>query len=130
MFDYIKLSFISKPSSQKVIKWSKALLSSSPLCTMDVHSRPVIASLYSRVSSGANSPRPSSSHPLASVSLSPDGAHAVAAGKDVLHVLGLKLDGGRNGLQEIRSVRISQVSKKSSCLFCVSFLKFDQFLMM
>ena len=80
---------------------------------MDVHSRPVIASLYSRVSSGANSPhRSSSSHPLSSVSLSPDESHAVASGRDVLHVLRLSLDKdiGRDVLKEVRSVRISQVS--------------------
>lgn len=79
---------------------------------MDVHSRPVVASLFSRVSSGPNSShRTSSSHPLSSLSLSPDGSHAVASGRDVLHVLRLSSDkdAGRDALEEIRSVRISQV---------------------
>lgn len=79
---------------------------------MNVHGRPVVASLYSSVSSGKNSPqRPSSSHPLSSISLSSDGSHAVASGRDVLHVLRLSLDkdAGHEALQEVRSVRISQV---------------------
>lgn len=67
------------------------------------HNRPVISSLYSRVSAGA------SSHPLSSVSLSSDGAHAVATGRDVVHVLGLNLEKAGNALQEVKSVRISQV---------------------
>lgn len=81
-----------------------------------IHSRPVAASLYSRVpSNDAHSPRrrSSSSHPLSSVSLSRDGSHAAACGRDVLHVLRLR-DDRENvpALEEVRSVRISQVSVK------------------
>ena len=92
-----------------------------------VHSRPVVASLYSRNSSTApnsspssrsgapsgNSSQPHRSHPFSSISLSPDSTYGVAAGKDVLHVLRLRLDNNNNArlnrLEEIRSVRISQV---------------------
>jgi len=90
-----------------------------------VHSRPVVASLYSHSSaapnsspssrSGApsgNSSQPHRSHPFSSISLSPDSTYGVAAGKDVLHVLRLRLDNNNNArlnrLEEIRSVRISQ----------------------
>eukprot|EP00571_Detonula_confervacea_P001238 CAMPEP_0172319194 /NCGR_PEP_ID=MMETSP1058-20130122/37079_1 /TAXON_ID=83371 /ORGANISM="Detonula confervacea, Strain CCMP 353" /LENGTH=990 /DNA_ID=CAMNT_0013034193 /DNA_START=210 /DNA_END=3181 /DNA_ORIENTATION=- len=56
------------------------------------------------------------SHPFTSISLSPDSTHAVASGKDVLHVLRLNLEQNATGssdknvnrLEEIRSVRISQ----------------------
>ena len=76
---------------------------------MTIHSRSVIASL----SSSSPSSRPGTA--FSSVSLSPgDATFAVASGKDVLHVLRLNLD--RNAaeskrLEEIRSVRISQVRR-------------------
>ncbi|KAL7543588.1 hypothetical protein ACHAXR_012881, partial [Thalassiosira sp. AJA248-18] len=95
-----------------------------------VNSRPVVASLYSHSSaapssspsarsgaaSGSSGSQPHRSHPFSSISLSPDKTHAVASGKDVLHVLRLNLDkdaGGSivknvNRLEEIKSVRISQ----------------------
>ncbi|KAL3795740.1 hypothetical protein HJC23_008227 [Cyclotella cryptica] len=85
---------------------------------IDVHSRPVIASLYPRIPPNQHTPhQSSSSRPLSSICLSPDGSYAVAAGKSVLHVLRLGLARNVNNvngdvcpdrLDEIRSVRISQ----------------------
>jgi hypothetical protein len=75
---------------------------------MTIHSRPVIASLYSQ-----SSLSPRSGTAFSSVSLSPGATFAVASGKDVLHVLRLNLDryaADSNRLEEIRSIRISQVS--------------------
>ena len=90
---------------------------------MTIHTRPVVASLYSQssrsgggASGGAGGPSQPRSHPFSSVSLSPDKSFAVASGKDVLHVLRLSLDkdaGEGNRLEEIRSVRISQVSLRN-----------------
>lgn len=74
----------------------------------DVNSRPAVASLYS---GGSGSAQPSRSHPFSSIATSPDGSYAVAGGKDVLHVLRLNLD----QIEEIRSVRISQVRCSSLC---------------
>ncbi len=74
---------------------------------MTIHSRPIIASLYSQ-----SSPSPRSGTAFSSVSLSPGATFAVASGKDVLHVLRLNLDRNTddsNCLEEIRLVRISQV---------------------
>ena len=81
---------------------------------------PVVASLYSQ-SSSAPSPRAAGSG-FSSVCLSPGddvssaSSYALAAGKDVLHVLRLNnlernsgIGGARSRLEEIRSVRISQV---------------------
>lgn len=80
--------------------------------TPDNH--PVVASLYSN--SSTPSPRSGASSGFSSISLSPSGdcSHGVAAGKDVLHILRLNnnvKDSGsnRSRLEEIKSVRISQV---------------------
>jgi hypothetical protein len=60
-------------------------------------------------STGSAQPK---SHPLASVAVSPaDAAYAVASGKNFLHIFRLNHDSriGYSHLEEIRSVRISQV---------------------
>lgn len=95
---------------------------------MTTHGRPVVASLYSQ-SSSAPSPRVVGSG-FSSVCLSPGddasstSSFALAAGKDVLHVLRLSnLEknsgiGSRSRLEEVRSVRISQV--RLCCLIYIS----------
>lgn len=44
-------------------------------------------------------------HPYSSTSASPDGKYAILAGKDTLRFVSI----GSNGLEEVRTIRISQV---------------------
>jgi hypothetical protein len=67
---------------------------------------PIVASLKNR-----------SPHPYSSIALSPSRQHAVAAAKDTLTVLSVR----PSGLSEIRSLRVSQVSR----LMCVYLLSED-----
>ena len=62
---------------------------------MSEQRNPVVASLATR-----------SQYPYTSIAASPDRTHAIAAGKDTLRVISV----GPQGLKEIRSLRISQVS--------------------
>lgn len=73
---------------------------------MSEQRNPVVSSLASR-----------SQHPYSSIAVSPDRKHAVAAGKDTLRVLSV----GPQGLREIRSLRISQVS--TSCRSCTTYFQ-------
>jgi hypothetical protein len=66
---------------------------------MSDEQNPVVASLADR-----------SQHPYSSIAISPDRMHAVAAGKDTIRVLSV----GPQGLTEISSLRISQVSRLGS----------------
>lgn len=94
---------------------------------MTIHSRPVIASLYSQ-----SSLSPRSGTAFSSVSLSPGATFAVASGKDVLHVLRLNLDryaADSNRLEEIRSIRISQVSLFLHPLFILHYMYFYLYLL-
>lgn len=83
---------------------------------MDVHARSVVSSLSSRASGGVR-------QPLTGLSVSPDAKNAAAVGKDVLHVL--RLDGFERGkvdrLDEIRSIRVSQVCSTVDLLKCTRF---------
>ena len=63
---------------------------------MSEQRNPVVASLADR-----------SQHPYSSIAISPDRMHAVAAGKDTIRVISV----GPQGLTEISSLRISQVSR-------------------
>lgn len=86
---------------------------------------PVVASLYSR--SSTQSPRAASG--FSSVSFSPvDPSYGVASGKDLLHILRVNLDKSTTGgsgarrLEEIRSVRISQVR---CCLYILYYCTYN-----